>query len=187
MTWQPKRGERVIAVLPDGHEIEGVLGWSDGYFHRVYFDHLDGSFMARVRTVKPVPVPVEEPTAFGACVKDRYGVRWVRDGGVDWLDANNNDCTWRTLTEARGPITIVNADPFADPFDRYTKKSQLPVGSVIRIGQYRLAVKFDDVESEGYNWRWLNSGAMVDPDDVHKATWDIVSIPREDLSLPTES
>ena len=63
----------------------------------------------------------------------------------------------------------------------------MPVGSVIRIGQYRLAVKFDNVKSEGYNWRWLNSGAMVDYDDAHKATWVIVSIPREYLSLPTES
>ena len=64
--WQPRRGERVIAVLPDGHEIEGEYDYYSApinltvlpvYIVTVDADHRE---TVSVRTVKPLPVT--EPT-----------------------------------------------------------------------------------------------------------------------------
>lgn len=64
----------------------------------------------------------EEPTAFGACVK-AAGVKYVRNApknGGDWENAwfsgyrldDRWANTWEQICE-RGPVTVINADPFA--------------------------------------------------------------------------
>ena len=115
MTWQPQRGERVTAVLPDGHEIEGtyVIGAltqvrhhvEPQMLHTVEFD--DGSH-AYVLTVKPAPT--KEPTAFGACVTDAEGSSWVRLGDHHWYADLGVGAEWRFIKQ---PVTVVNADPWA--------------------------------------------------------------------------
>lgn len=115
--WQPKRGERVIAVLPDGHEVEcEYVRHCLPQFHRVLFD--DGGD-ATLRTVRPLPVT--EPTAFGARVVDSEGRRWIRV-------SRRNGFWWRTWDDDRvrvsttawselpQPVTVIDADPdWGDP------------------------------------------------------------------------
>lgn len=63
----------------------------------------------------------DEPTAFGACV-EAGGVWFVRLDVRDfsdpdfqpWQSESLIQCTWEDIC-AQGPVTIINADPFATP------------------------------------------------------------------------
>lgn len=116
--WQPSRGERVIAVLPDGHEIEGEYLWDTSAADRVGRVHcvrFSNDETAWVRTVKPLPVT--EPTAFGARVVDGEGQRWIRDRDANgnerraWWSDNADERDLRAWSELPQPVTVVDADP----------------------------------------------------------------------------
>lgn len=121
----------------EGMEIE----WSDrGWYHRgevaavtrnhpggVWVQSSDGFEMSvepdQVFTVLAEPQP-DEPTAFGACVKvagERY-VRNTPNNGGEWENAwfrldDRWTNTWEQVCE-RGPVTVINADPFASTEQR---------------------------------------------------------------------
>lgn len=111
--YQPQPGERVLAVLPDGHEIEAEYrcAASDGT-HLMYL-HGDRAAGAYVRSVKPLPSP--EPTVFGACVIDRQGKRWIRDEHGYWRSEERlMRWGWRALLADFAPVRVVNADPWSE-------------------------------------------------------------------------
>lgn len=65
-----------------------------------------------------------------------------------------------------------------------TRKSELPVGSVILLGPVEygtLAVKFADVDEfsdDGVGgWRYVEDGSRVDFDTIRKSEWDIFAVP----------
>ena len=103
----------MVAVLPDGHEIEGVY-YADSAMKPRRIVHLDpdGDEYVAVRTVKPLPVP--EPTEFGARVVDTNGFHYVRASVSTTNDRpwrrreDNTDHSW---TSIRQPVTVVDADP----------------------------------------------------------------------------
>ena len=71
-------------------------------------------------TVLSEPQP-EEPTAFGAAVEAggvwfvRLDVRTFKDPDFQpWQSESLIQCTWADICE-QGPVTIINADPFATP------------------------------------------------------------------------
>lgn len=116
--WQPRRGERIIAVLPDGHEIEGEYdfysapcGLADppgyGPVHVVVVGEPDHRETVAVRTVKPLPVP--EPTAPLARIIDGDGVKWYREPNGWWYSLDVGE--GRPWADLRQPVTVIDADP----------------------------------------------------------------------------
>ena len=105
--WQPRRGERVLAVLPDGHEIEGeYVAGTFTYGERHVVNLNDVEYVA-VRTVKPLPVT--EPTAQVARIIDGAGVRRFRCGSR-WFSAGEEyfPLAWAELPQ---PVRVIDADP----------------------------------------------------------------------------
>lgn len=73
-------------------------------------------FKQKLTILTPAPPKQpEEPTAFGACV-EVAGVKYVRcdDDELEWK-SSDGDGWWRwSYICGKGPVTVVNADPFAE-------------------------------------------------------------------------
>lgn len=135
------------------------IEWSDrGWYHRgvvaavtrnhpggVWVQSSDGFEMSvepdQVFTVLSEPQP-DEPTAFGACVeaagerfvctRPKHAYAWKQLGMGD-----SNSYSWYGITE-RGPVTVINPDPFASAEQReprvWDRWEDVPELTPVRMG-----------------------------------------------------